>query len=481
MPTYSRLYPQNIVPNGTTVEQAIENDDNELKRIYTLLSSVGALQLFGTKRQSVLTGTVDTNGKANYLAATGLQVAIDGSSKPIYLAFANGFSDTGTVDLLDKISSLVANAWTLPANQTCYLYVDKDSNTGLLSYGYSLLPDLYQNDYPASPTLDQHCFIIPEMKLYRWNGSLWENKQRVFVASAVTTASAATLTIAGFGSRVPQDIDIFGNAGTAAELQTARNINGVSFNGTADITITQVSGKTIATTDQCTFNSFKAFVQTVTSNSAAQIVASYCPYTQAAMNLTLSLASTGANGLDTGTVAANTWYYTYVIYGTAGVACLMSQSSSSPTLPTGYIYYCRVGVVRTNASSYLYRTIQYGHRTQYIIDGTILTRLPTMASGSAGSYSTPTWVAISTGSFVPPTALVINLLVSSPGGNSVLVAPNSAYGGDGNSTNPPFADTHPYQNSQTITTSMILESINVYWAATGASCGLFCSGWEDNL
>jgi hypothetical protein len=226
---------------------------------------------------------------------------------------------------------------------------------------------------------------------------------------------------------------------------------------------------------------FKNFVQTVTSNTAATIAADYCPYTGATISLTLSTSTTGANALDTGTIAASTWYYTYVIYGTAGGACLMSLSSSAPTLPTGYTYYCRVGVVRTNASNYLYRTIQYGRRTQYIMDGTILTGLPTMASGTAGSFSTPTWVAISTGSFVPPTAFVINLSVSSPGGNSVIVAPNSAYGGDGNSTNPPFADTHPNSNSQTITVSMILESINVYWAASGASCGLFCSGWEDNL
>ena len=41
-----------------------------------------------------------------------------------------------------------------------------------------------------------------------------------------------------------------GNAATATKLETVRNINGVSFDGSADITITQVNGKTIATTDQ---------------------------------------------------------------------------------------------------------------------------------------------------------------------------------------------------------------------------------------
>ena len=39
-------------------------------------------------------------------------------------------------------------------------------------------------------------------------------------------------------------------AATATKLETARAINGVAFDGTADITITEVDGKTIATTDK---------------------------------------------------------------------------------------------------------------------------------------------------------------------------------------------------------------------------------------
>ncbi|VBB09719.1 Hypothetical protein LUCI_5017 [Lucifera butyrica] len=41
-----------------------------------------------------------------------------------------------------------------------------------------------------------------------------------------------------------------GNASTATKLAAARTINGVSFDGSADITITQVNGKSIATIDQ---------------------------------------------------------------------------------------------------------------------------------------------------------------------------------------------------------------------------------------
>lgn len=68
-----------------------------------------------------------------------------------------------------------------------------------------------------------------------------------------TTLAAANSTTAGLLSADAQTIagvktfssaisgSITGNAGTATTLQTARNINGVSFNGSADVTITAVN------------------------------------------------------------------------------------------------------------------------------------------------------------------------------------------------------------------------------------------------
>jgi len=53
--------------------------------------------------------------------------------------------------------------------------------------------------------------------------------------------SAGTITASLTGS-------ISGNAATATALQTARNINGVSFNGTADITVTAAAGTLTGTT-----------------------------------------------------------------------------------------------------------------------------------------------------------------------------------------------------------------------------------------
>ena len=91
-------------------------------------------------------------------------------------------------------------------------------------------------------------------------------------------------------------------------------------------------------------------------------------YTAASPSLTISTSTSGANGLDTGSIASNTWYYVYVIYNGTTVSGLISTSSTSPTLPSGYTFKARVGAVRYGASN-LVPTIQYGNKTQYIAIG----------------------------------------------------------------------------------------------------------------
>lgn len=65
-------------------------------------------------------------------------------------------------------------------------------------------------------------------------------------------------------------------------------------------------------------------------------------------------AGTGNGGLDTGAIANNTWYYVYAIYNPSTLATdyLISASSSSPTLPSGYTKSKRLrGFFKTNGSA----------------------------------------------------------------------------------------------------------------------------------
>lgn len=271
-----------------------------------------------------------------------------------------------------------------------------------------------------------------------------------------------------------------GNAATATILQTARNINGVAFNGGADITIpvggfgVQGSFKNLKIT-----NGGTPYTQiAVTADQVVLFNASNLAYLAVSPSIIISTGTSGANGLDTGPVANSTWYSVWLIYNGTSVSGLLSASATTPTMPSGYTHKARLGWIRTNASGNLYRTLQYGRKVQYIVDGTILTAPVTMATGTATA-----WTAVAVASFVPSTAMAIRVGIvgNAYSGTLFAVAPNNNY----NVTNAPiyFRNDVPNGVAPLLTEDIILESANVYWgcnvpANTGA---LYCYGWEDNL
>lgn len=64
-------------------------------------------------------------------------------------------------------------------------------------------------------------------------------------------------------------------------------------------------------------------------------------------------AGTGNGGLDTGAIAANTWYAIFAIKKDSDGTFdgLISTSATAPTMPAGYTYYRRIGFAKTNGSS----------------------------------------------------------------------------------------------------------------------------------
>lgn len=238
--------------------------------------------------------------------------------------------------------------------------------------------------------------------------------------------------------------------------------------------------------------SYSNLVVQVTSNTAWTVTAdeiivedsSNTYKTLRAVSLTGGIATSGANGLDTGAEASNTWYYVFVIAKSDGTtATLISTSSTAPTMPTGYTYKARVGAIRNDGSSNLYRIIQYGSRTQYVV-GTNPSVLPNLANGTKGSHSdvTPTYTTQSVSSWVPPTAGVINLVVGAAYNNGAssdaIAAPNNGYSGVRSTNPPPFAAA---SNDVVVRGDMILESTNIYIAGSGAGSGWWCAGYTDNL
>ena len=69
---------------------------------------------------------------------------------------------------------------------------------------------------------------------------------------------------------------------------------------------------------------------------------------------TASWAVGSGNGaIDTGSIAANTWYHVFLIYrpDTGVVDVLFSLSATAPTLPANYTLFRRIGSMRSDASS----------------------------------------------------------------------------------------------------------------------------------
>lgn len=67
-------------------------------------------------------------------------------------------------------------------------------------------------------------------------------------------------------------------------------------------------------------------------------------------------------GLDTGTIASGTWYHVYLIErtDTGVVDVLFSLSASSPTLPTNYTLFRRIGSLKTDGSAHWIAFTQTG-------------------------------------------------------------------------------------------------------------------------
>jgi hypothetical protein len=213
---------------------------------------------------------------------------------------------------------------------------------------------------------------------------------------------------------------------------------------------------------------------------------------------TAGTAGAGANSLDTGNFASNTWYSLWVAYNSTNstAIALLSLSSVAPALPSGYAFYTRVGWIRTDgtASCKPLAFIQKGPTVRYrVTAGSNLLALPGLASGAAGDTTVPTWVALPWANFAPPTTVELGILIAATGGTcTTMVAPNNAYGAWNSTSNPPpimWSNEGTYISS---VQSLLVESANIFWASnpgaqpptpggTGNTGLIFVAGWEDNI
>lgn len=248
----------------------------------------------------------------------------------------------------------------------------------------------------------------------------------------------------------------------------------------------------------------QSFTAPAAANSQVKCVADFVSVYNATLgvsallssvSVTADITTSGAGGLDTGSVAANTWYSVWVIYNPASrtTAALLSTATTTPTLPSGYSYKMRVGWMLTDGSSHFLRILQQGARAQYVI-GTNPAVVPNIANGSAGTVSltSPTLASVSIASFVPPTARLIRLCVSTAWKSStsptIAIAPSTSWGGTNNGQRGSNGQAFPFAwfagsgpALDCTQCELGLEGSTIAWASNQPGGAMGCFGWEDNL
>lgn len=132
--------------------------------------------------------------------------------------------------------------------------------------------------------------------------------------------------------------------------------------------------------------------------------------------LLVNSAVNGANGLDTGTIAASTQYAIYLIGDSRGynqVAGLLSlTSNASPIMPFGYDSFRLIGFWETDTSShFVYAT----HKPQNMVGALTYCNVPAISVLSGGNATSFTAIDLTTNSAIPTTTLpnvIVTLLVT---------------------------------------------------------------------
>lgn len=187
---YKEKYPLDITPQGDTVPESIKKNRDELLNIaqqMELKAGGGGTGGGGGGglRNRVLSGKV-SNGEFSFLTGDNLSVMIDGSQTPVLVSFADGFNDYGAVDYIQTINRK-QSAWSLPANSTSYLYIERSASGGL-TYGSTTLEPLRQPNAPEAAT-DKMYYNTTSEKMNVYTGTYWKSILRVVVAIAVTDAT----------------------------------------------------------------------------------------------------------------------------------------------------------------------------------------------------------------------------------------------------------------------------------------------------
>lgn len=141
-------------------------------------------------RQTVLSSALDSYGRPNAISAgTGLAADIAATAIPLLIAFAAGHGENGAIDHVGTVDSDTSIS-SLTASKTNYLYAERNSETGAITLGKTVIPPQY-GSVPTDYMSYSDGARIGNMDInpdYAFNGML--------IAPTTTSAQIAELTAA---------------------------------------------------------------------------------------------------------------------------------------------------------------------------------------------------------------------------------------------------------------------------------------------
>jgi hypothetical protein len=139
---------------------------------------------------------------------------------------------------------------------------------------------------------------------------------------------------------------------------------------------------------------------------------------------TINAAVTGANGLDTGSLANSTWYAIHAIGDSTNTndgAFLLSTSRTAPALPRGYDVFRHIGWALTDGSAHFLKYFIYGNGNsrKYFWDAVVQ-----VVSGTSTTFA-----AVPLTTAVPVSANVVDVnykFTPASAGNSASIRPTGS-------------------------------------------------------
>jgi hypothetical protein len=130
------------LPTGTTgVTQALGDNSTKIADTAFVQQELTSKPRIPV-RQTVLVGSVDTSGLANWVVSgTGLTINYNATATAVVLTMANGYDASGEVDFLTRLTVDATNQFgAIPANSYAFLYADYLTNSSITGANINVPP-----------------------------------------------------------------------------------------------------------------------------------------------------------------------------------------------------------------------------------------------------------------------------------------------------------------------------------------------------